>query len=119
VLLEGLELRRSCRPLVRGDVVLALRAGLIGCACPADHTEEPVEASVWTGATPPLFASAAGSLDAIANDPHVLMGAPENHHVTGHDETLLQKMRLQPELPKVTRSRNPHHTGIVLGIYAR
>jgi hypothetical protein len=84
---EILELRRRSGAFMWGDVVLALRAGLVNSACPADHAEEPVERSVLKGATPPLFTPAAGALDPVTNYPGTLMGARTNHHVTGHDET--------------------------------
>ena len=84
---EVLELRRRRGALMRGDVVLALGTGLVNSACPAHHAEEPVEGSVLKGATPPLFAPAAGALNPVTNYPGTLMRARTNHHVTGHDET--------------------------------
>ena len=84
---EVLELRRRGGAFVRGDLVLALRAGLVNSACPADHAEEPVERSVLKGATPPLFTPAAGALDPVSNYPGALMATRTNHHVTGRDET--------------------------------
>ena len=85
---EVLKLSRRRGPFMRGDMVLALRTGLVNSACPAHHAEEPMERSVLKGATPPLFTPASGSLDPVTNYPGTLMGARTNHHVTGHDETL-------------------------------